>query len=325
MVTPSTPDLKTLTAGLAAVFTENGSTGELAAVVDREPREMGTFPSESVTCRFRDGTERHLFCKYGRSDGHACYGHRGGIVREIAAYRHVLSGAAVSSARFYGSYVEAGNGAPWLVIEDLDGAERLTKVTQGTPVVLAAKWLASFHAANEAPAAELGDILALYDRAYYDGWIQRTLKFTEGRISGLRELSERADRFLDDLLALPVTVIHGEFYPRNILIRGATVYPVDWESAAIAPPEIDLAALTEGWPADVVEQSVQEYVGRRWGLGAAPGDLERRLDLARLYLHYRWLGDRPSWTRHPAARPRVDLLRETAARLGLVGASTGSQ
>ena len=58
---------------------------------------------------------------------------------------------------------------------------------------------------------------------------------------------QRADEFIAQLLAAPRTMIHGEFYPGNILYEKGRICPVDWESAAIAAGELDLAALTEGW------------------------------------------------------------------------------
>jgi hypothetical protein len=57
------------------------------------------------------------------------------------------------------------------------------------------------------------------------------------------------------------------------------IYPVDWESAAVAAGEIDLAALTEGWPPGFVEQCELEYQRARWPEGPPTG-FERRLAAA---------------------------------------------
>jgi Phosphotransferase enzyme family len=126
-----------------------------------------------------------------------------------------------------------------------------------------------------------------------------------------------AQRFEDVvplLLDCPLTIIHGEYYPPNILWREEVIYPVDWESAAVAAGEIDLAALTEGWPPGFVEQCELEYQRARWPEGPPTG-FERRLAAARLYLHFRWLG---SETDRAPSLWRFEQLRCEGERLGLV-------
>ncbi|OLB86015.1 MAG: hypothetical protein AUI12_10110 [Acidobacteria bacterium 13_2_20CM_2_57_6] len=115
------------------------------------------------------------------------------------------------------------------------------------------------------------------------------------------------------------TVIHGEFYAKTILVQNQRVFIVDWESAAIAAGEIDLAALTEGkhWPANVVRKCERAYVRARWPEGAPPS-FRRTLDAARIYLHFRWLGERPDWTVREKNLPRYEYLHASAKRLGLV-------
>jgi hypothetical protein len=100
------------------------------------------------------------------------------------------------------------------------------------------------------------------------------------------------------------------------------VYPIDWESAAVAAGEIDLASLTEGWPAGYARQYERAYRKARWPNGA-PADFERRLAAARLYLAFRWLANKPD--RPPAAD---DLwyfrqLRSAGRRLGLIEGGRG--
>jgi len=95
---------------------------------------------------------------------------------------------------------------------------------------------------------------------------------------------------------------------------------VDWESAAVAAGETDLAALTEGpWAEEIVRQCESEYQCARWGSGR-PADFERRLDAARLYLHFRWLGERPdsNTADREKASWRFKELRAIGQRLGLI-------
>ena len=119
------------------------------------------------------------------------------------------------------------------------------------------------------------------------------------------------------MLASPRTIIHGEYYTNNALIRNRLIYPVDWESAAIAAGEIDLAALAERWPRAIVQECEVEYQRARWPAGAPP-EFERRLSAARRYLHFRWLGERPDWTLREKSFWRFDQLFQTAQRMGLL-------
>jgi thiamine kinase-like enzyme len=113
-------------------------------------------------------------------------------------------------------------------------------------------------------------------------------------------------------------VIHGEYYPaKNILYAAGIVCPVDWESAAIAAGEIDLAALTEGWSADAARECEHQYQRNRWPWGA-PADFEQTLGAARLYLAFRWLGEEPGETTHERNLCRFDNLRVVGERLGLI-------
>ncbi len=58
------PDLDSLTAGLTSVLRADGTTAGRVMVLHREPCLWGTFTKEIVTCRFEDGAERRLLCKY---------------------------------------------------------------------------------------------------------------------------------------------------------------------------------------------------------------------------------------------------------------------
>jgi thiamine kinase-like enzyme len=126
-------------------------------------------------------------------------------------------------------------------------------------------------------------------------------------------------------LTPPPTVIHGEYTPKNVLVRDGIIYPVDWESAAIAVGEIDLAILTDRWPVEIVQQCKLEYQRARWPEGW-PVDFERTFDAAQLYLHFLWLGYQPdsitSQARGNAGRRgyswRFEYLRSAGERLGLI-------
>ena len=87
-----------------------------------------------------------------------------------------------------------------------------------------------------------------------------------------------------------MTVIHGEFFSPNALNHNGVCSPVDWQSAAIAEGEVDLASLTHSRPRELVQKCESEYCKSRW-TGGAPDDFEEALEAARVYMNLRWLGD----------------------------------
>ena len=294
------PDLDSLTAALASVFNHNGSARGGLTAVRREPTPyVTTFPCEIVTCRFADGTRLRLFCKFAARDGKCSHGQRGGLSYEAEVYRQVLKPSGASAPAFYGCHADEKTGATWLVLEYLGKSLRVGKMGLKA-VKKAARWIGEFHAANEARAASpYLSFLTAYDAAYYRGWPRRASRLATQmglRLPWLRTLCKRLERETAALAALPQTVIHGEYYPHNVMFQAGTVRPVDWETAAIAPGEIDLATLGEGWSPEVSRQFDLEYQQARWP-GGPPADFQRNVDLARVYMQLRWLGDDdPKWT-----------------------------
>ncbi|MEN8131107.1 MAG: phosphotransferase, partial [Pseudomonadota bacterium] len=135
--------------------------------------------------------------------------------------------------------------------------------------------------------------LRRYDAGYDLGWTRRALLFAKQRsrsLSWLRSLCVRFEAQVGDLLSEPLTVIHGEFYPQNVLVHEGALYPVDWESAAIAAGELDLASLTDRWPAKIAQRCENRYRQTRWK-DSSPEGFHQRLQIARIYTQLRWLGD----------------------------------
>src|SRR2546425_655507 len=75
-----------------------------------------------------------------------------------------------------------------------------------------------------------------------------------GKFPWLAGLAGLGDAWFAPLLGATPTVIHGEFYAKTVLLRKQDLFMIDWESAAVAAGEIDLATLTEGkgWPPALV-------------------------------------------------------------------------
>ncbi len=239
-------------------------------------------------------------------------------LREIEVYRDVLD-PALGTPRFYAADTERG----WLFIERVHGVE-LFQVGERQTWEAVARWLADMHA-KLAPAAPSARRAIRYDRGYLELWPARAIEVAQARgdasaTEALRPLAEGYEAVIARLLALPPTLIHGEFYASNVLVDAFTaprrVAAVDWEQAGIGPGLVDLAALTAGrWgEADRAEiaAAYAATAGSDFDVGA--------LEACRLHLALQWLGWSPGWT--PPVDHRQDWLEEAvkaAARLGLGG------
>src|SRR4051794_27285741 len=312
------PNLQTLTVGLTSVLRSGGFTTDRVTILRRQLNAYATtFPSEIVTCRVDGGSELRLFCKYaggrGRGHSHSAHGHRGGVAYEAAVYGHLLQPSRASTPTFYGSHIDASTGVTWLILEHLDDTLRVSHTPEpAASMNVAARWIGRFHGTAEEhfPSAPIA-FLNRYDAEYYMGWARRTSLFADRwhqRFPCLRTLCERFEELVVLLLKAQPALIHGEYYTSNILFRDGVVYPVDWESAALAAGEIDLASLTEGWPVEIVRQCEHEYQRSRWPDGS-PDGFVTTLAAARVYLHLRWLGDRPESTAAERHLWRLEELR----------------
>ena len=106
---------------------------------------------------------------------------------------------------------------------------------------------------------------------------------------------------------MPRTLIHGEFYPCNVLIRGRghreRVCPVDWEMAAVGPGLMDLASLTTGWARREQRALIRAYRSAASDATPAsapiPDDFWLDFDCCRLHLAVRMIGWSETWTPPP--------------------------
>ena len=86
---------------------------------------------------------------------------------------------------------------------------------------------------------------------------------------------DRIDRVSHILQRVPQTLIHGDYYPDNTMCLDGRISVFDWEQTAIAPGEIDLASLTNGWHDEVVQATEDAYRCARWP-GGAPASFRKR-------------------------------------------------
>lgn len=251
-----------------------------------------TFPSDVVTCVAGSRTIR-LLCKYEVPRDRGCRGVPVGVRYESNAYRFAVEPSRLSAPRWFGLYREEPVGPRWLMLEFLADAFRLDKSPERGKLSGAAAWIGSFHRFHDLRAEAPPECLNREDGAAFEACVRRVVdRWRELRVTHpwFLSLARDYEAVFRDLFSRRPTVIHGEFYPSNILVRDGSVFPVDWERAAVSAGEIDFAALTEGWGPEEVALARESYVDARWE-GVEPEDFAEAVEAARVYLHLQALGD----------------------------------
>ena len=290
-----------------------------------------SFPLEELTVDLNDGSRLQMIFKNTNPRNlspivrRAKPGFLDNPVREIVLYRYVLDSSELGTAVCWGSLLEPAAGHYWLFLEKVAGSE-LYQVGDFDLWKEAARWLAQLHmrfaSPDSLPLAAQRELVR-YDAAYYERWLERAICFRND--PSLVKLAAAYPKLVQELMQLPASLTHGEFYASNILVDGSVAKPrvcaVDWERAAWAPGLIDLAALTAGsWNEVEKIELVAEYAQ---ALKAAQGAtlnwdaLVRGWYACRLHLAVQWLGWSQDWS--PPAEQKQNWLAEAlkvAQRLG---------
>ena len=258
-------------------------------------------------------------------------------LREIDTYRQILVHHRLGTATCFGACVDRDIDRYWLFLERLPPV-LLWQMGDLAEWEKVAAWLAGMHhfLVRETEVLESGHIAHLikYDHRFYRRWITRAVEFvtlgdrssTRGAASSIDWLAGRYERVIERLTALPVTVIHGEFFASNVMLDPTAerprVCPVDWEMASIGPGSVDLAGLTSGgWPREKKDAMAMAYYH------ALPSSITATLDIptfmtdleyCRLHQAVQWLGWSPGWSPPPEhAQNWLNEAIESAERLGL--------
>lgn len=277
-------------------------------IIQREPSAfISTSFNEIVTCRLGDGTVRRLLLKRGVSHAEVSNGHHGGVPYEVEVYRSVLRPLNTSTPRLHDAYTDGATQETVLIIDYLENSQRLSKADRSY-LYGAAAWIGWFHRMNEDRVDSLPPVITRYDDAYYLSFMQRTLDTWVREHIWLKDLHRYWKELVHELRSVPQTVIHGEYYPKNILVHDKRIAPIDWETAAVATGEIDLACLTERWSDADRSACQREYVRARWPENP-PAGLARILAIADIYVQLRWLGQPGIGERQaPVRLPRLQVL-----------------
>ena len=230
-------------------------------------------------------------------------------MREIDVYRSVLATEDLRTPELYGAVTDAANDRYWLLIEKVAGVE-LYQVGELNVWEAVMRWLARFHdhfAGRRKPHS-----LLRVDRERLLGWRERARRIASVEVHDY-------EYFVDQLARMPTTILHGELYPSNILVRRDRVCPVDWEMASIGPGVIDVAAITTGWDEDTQLRLARAYL-RELSEPPPETEFERHLDCARVHIALQWLGWAPDWEPPPEhAHDWHAELERAAARLAQRG------
>jgi hypothetical protein len=239
-------------------------------------------------------------------------------LREIETYRGILNPLGLGTPACYGTLVDPAAERYWLFLERVSGS-MLSQLGDLVHWLEAARWLGGFHARLQGDAEHWqgSGTLLIHDAGYFRRWLVRARTFvgSSDRCSveqrrRLDWLAARYEQVVEVVMSLPRTVIHGEYYPSNVLVTEESgqvrICPVDWEMAAVGPGLLDLAALTTGRWTDA-ERAALYHAYRTAltpGLESSPnlGALPTMLDHCRIHLAVQWLGWSPQWVAPPEHR-----------------------
>jgi len=216
---------------------------------------------------------------------------------ERAVYQEVLPDLPLTTPRCLGSCRE--DGSTWLFLEEV-GDRRLNEHPDHPR--LAARWLARLHgsAAAHPRARTLPDVgpprylarlrggregiranlrnraLSESDRAVLSGMLEQ-LDALESRWSEIERACE----------GLPVTLVHGDFRPKNVRVAGPdadpTVYGLDWEMAGWGIPAADLASAFDRTMLIPVDAGAYLEAMRPWWGGLDDAAVRRLSILGRVF------------------------------------------
>jgi aminoglycoside phosphotransferase (APT) family kinase protein len=312
-----------------------GRPAEVTALERRPCPYRTSFPLEELEVELRGGRRLRIMLKdlsHGSLAPEAARAKPRSLhdpLREICAYRELLAGAGLGTPEYYGESTDPATGRHWLFIENVEG-DVLWQVGELETWAAAARWLAELHARFAANSSS-HEFLLRYDRGLWRRWIDRAIAFArdDGASGWDAEQRERVlglaasyEEVVERLAALPQTVVHGEFYPSNVLVGPGSdpatrrIAPIDWEVAATAPGLVDLAALTTGW--DTPDSAGIEAAYREGHDPPTGGqEFSEALAACRLHLAVQWLAWEPSWS--PPSEHRRDWLAEAEREVRLLG------
>lgn len=297
--------------------------GPLRVIHRRVSPRFSTYPADVVLIQFADGSREHLLCKYAHGVENTPFSPHHGLVYESRVYQQLMRQSTLSLPRYWGSFTDDETGDFAFVMRFYsDGMTAAQGCDEGGLTELI-RWMAEFHVWGEAQvAAPEWNFLMRYDDAYYAHWLDLTNALARPLANEYPWLEQVASAYRDRiplLVARPPTIIHGELTTRNTLWADGRIMPVDWETAAVGPAEIDLALFTFDWDLEDVRSLEKSYVQVRWQ-GSPPVDFADVMLAARLYVSYHWIFSSPDSRDVDRVRSHLATVQRKAARWGVIPA-----
>jgi hypothetical protein len=190
-------------------------------------------------------------------------GDLGPSYHEVCVYQQILSRVDLGTPQLYAVRWEPDSGIYWIFLEDV-GTSRLRDSRNYARWVPAARWAARFHAATRNLPQLQMSFLPVWDLAHYRRCAERVRGILPALNAQDRALvSQELEYYLsriDCFAALPKTVIHGQFFGENIMLRARQgdrmLAVIDWETAALGPGGFDLVSVSSGRWTDEQRQSM---------------------------------------------------------------------
>lgn len=290
--------------------------------VQRKPLSRASrFASERIGAVLQDGSTLLLFFK---DLFHSARGRRASTSRlergsrEWLVYRRVLEGRPFDTPHLHGSLWDPEHARCCLFLEWVPG-QTLSQAAGLDLWSAAARWAARFHVrSQEIPLAELAcvprddqlgyGVRADLLRARLPDADPADRQLIEESLSVYEGMSEHLAR-------LPQSLVHGELFPANIIVRrevagsrSSPIAVIDWETAAIGPSYADIVSLTTGHAPEAQEAMLSTYFHEYRAAGGGRLEWQRfRQDIGAVrFVHaMKWL----SWFARPGAPRRRRRLR----------------
>lgn len=182
---------------------------------------------------------------------------------ELCVYQQILSRVDLGTPQLYAARWEPHSGIYWIFLEDV-GTSRLRDSRNYARWVPAARWAARFHAATRNLPQLQTSFLPVWDLAHYHRCAERVRRILPELNAQDQALTSQALEQYGSRIgwfaALPKTVIHGQFFGKNIMLRARRgdrmLAVIDWETAALGPGGFDLVSVSSGRWTDEQRQSM---------------------------------------------------------------------
>lgn len=221
--------------------------------------------------------------------------------RELEVYRRLLRGRNFGTPTLFGYRWDEQKNQYWLFLQFIDG-KKVSKLPDLRVWEASARWVARFHHQSRALSPADTAFLPHFDAAHYqecEDKVREKIPYLDGPD---RKLLERAVKAFESVkmrvVKFPQSVIHGEYFGKNIMVGLDTQNPVitaiDWETAAFGPSFLDIASLSSGdWSLDEKLRMRKAYFDQYRGQVDSGMSWEEyccAIDDLELYQAIKWIG-----------------------------------